>query len=83
MQCDVTSCIVCIPNNVEYLNMEKLQKCYQKSCTMNLSDLCNAIQKILNNISCHRHFKETRTHFVLLHCIKRAKDVKTLALNFF
>ena len=58
---DVTHCIICIPNydDVEYLNGEELQKFYQRSYHVNLSDLCNAIKKILDKTTCHNHFKFT------------------------
>ena len=59
MQCDVTRCVICISNNIEYLDKKESQKFYQSqiSYIVNLSDLCNAIKKILGKMSCYRHFK--------------------------
>ena len=50
MQCDVTRCIVCISNKVESQQGAELQKFYQRSYIVNLSDLCNAIKKLLDKI---------------------------------
>ena len=56
MQCDVTRCIICISNKIEYLDKQQLQKFYQSYIVI-LSDLCNAIKKTLEKILRHRHFK--------------------------
>ena len=52
MQCDVTRCAICIPNNVEYFNKEesKLRKCYQRNYAVNLNDIWNVIKKMLDKI---------------------------------
>ena len=39
---------------------KRVTKSYQIGYTMNLSDLCNAMKKILDKISCHRYFKEKK-----------------------
>ena len=59
MQCDVTRCIICISNKVEYLDKEHSHKNSTKEVIYILisSDLCNEIKKILDEISYHRHFK--------------------------
>ena len=36
----------------------RIIKFYQRSYIVISSDLCNAIKKILDKISCHRHFKK-------------------------
>ena len=36
IMCDITRCVVCIPNNVEYHNEEELQKFYLRIYTLNL-----------------------------------------------
>ena len=48
MQCDVTRCIICISNEVQYLNEEPSYKHFTKEVI-----LCNAVDKT----SCHRQFK--------------------------
>ena len=50
---------MCIFNNVEYLDKEQSYKNSTIEVIMNLSDLCNAINKILDNcnISCNSYFK--------------------------
>ena len=53
MQCDFTLCVICISNNVEYLNKEERHK--NSNYIVNLSGLFNAIRKTLDGISCHRH----------------------------
>ena len=40
------------------LAKNRIIKSYQRSYIVNLSDLCNAIKKILDKTSCHRRFKE-------------------------
>ena len=46
MQCEVTSGIICINNKVEYLDKKtQLQKFYQRSYLVILSDLCNENKK--------------------------------------
>ena len=59
MQCDVTRCIICLSNKVEYLDKEHSYKILPKKLYsfVNLSDLCNVIEKILDTILCHKHFK--------------------------
>ena len=53
MQCDVTRCVICIANNVQSRKGTELQKFCQRSYIVNLSDLCNAMWKILENfLSC-------------------------------
>ena len=47
MQCDVTGCISCISNKVEYLDKYIVIP----------SELYNATKKILDKFSFHRHFK--------------------------
>ena len=49
MQCDVTRCIICISNKVEYLDKEhsSYKKFYQ---IVILSNLCNEIKKTLHKI---------------------------------
>ena len=47
MQCDVTHCVIWIPNNDEYLDKEE-------SCKTKSSLQCN---KTLDKISCRKHFK--------------------------
>ena len=55
MQCDVTHCVICISNKFEYLGKEHSYKNSNKgNCIVISSDLCNAIKKILDKISCHR-----------------------------
>ena len=54
MHCDVTRCAIYIANNVEYLGKEQSWK---RCNTVNLIHLCNAMKKILDNISPHRYFK--------------------------
>ena len=58
MQCDVTR-IICISNKLEYLYKEQSKKILPKQLgyIVILSDLCNAIKKILAKILYHRHFK--------------------------
>ena len=61
MQCDVTRCIICISNQVKYLDKDK-EHSYknftnERSYFVNLSYLSNAIKKMLDKISFHRHFK--------------------------
>ena len=63
MQCDVTRCITCILTSRQGT---ELQKFYQviyleipRSHIVISSDLCNAIKKILDKFSFHRHFKGT------------------------
>ncbi len=56
--CIVTSCVICISNNVEYLEKEEIYKNSTKEVTIViLSDFCNAIKKGFDKISLHRHFK--------------------------
>ena len=43
------------------ISTRELQKFYQRSYIVNLSDLCNAIKKILDKISCHRCFYRNLT----------------------
>ena len=53
MRRDVTRCPICISNEVENFDEEQLQKIYQRSYNVILSDLCNVINKMLDKISCH------------------------------
>ena len=47
MYCDITRCAICMPNNVEFC---------QRSFTVNLSDLYNAVKKMPSKgIFCLRH----------------------------
>ena len=57
MHCDVTSCVICISNNVGYLEKEESYKNSTKKlhCHFKLSLQCN--QKTFDNISLRRHFK--------------------------
>ena len=46
IQCDVTRCVLCISNKVEYLDKEEGHKnsiLKSRRYTMNLSDLCNGL----------------------------------------
>ena len=56
MQYDATRCVMCTSNNNEYIDRTKLQNVFQGSYNVNLSDLPNAIKKLLDEISCDRHF---------------------------
>ena len=47
---DVTGCVICISNNVEYLKKEKFS---QRSYIVILTYLCNTLNKILDKISFH------------------------------
>ena len=60
MQCDVKRCVTCISNNFRYLDEEATRKLHQKTCFVNLSDLCNAIKKIPHKILCRRRFRFRR-----------------------
>ena len=48
------SCVVYISNKTEYPELDKF---YQESHIVILSDFCDAINKELYKISFHRHFK--------------------------
>ena len=58
MQCDVTRCVICIFDKVGYLNKEHSYKNSTKEVILIViaSDIYNAIKKILDKNSCHRHF---------------------------
>ena len=46
--------LVCAYREKLNISTRELQKFYQRSYIVNLSDLCNVIKKILDKISCHR-----------------------------
>ena len=52
MQCDVHVVLFAYPISRISRQRKRLQKFYQRSRIVILSDLCNAIKKILDNISC-------------------------------
>ncbi len=72
MHHDVTSCVICISNEVEYLEKEASYKNSTKEVIVILSDLCNEIKKTLDKISLHRHFKQGMDSmymsFVYIYC---------------
>ena len=70
MHYDITSCVICISNNVE------LQKFYQRGYIVSLSDLCSGIRKTFDKISLHRHFNTA----VILFPATRTKNAPT-AMN--
>ena len=43
------------------ISTRELQKFYQRSYIVNLSDFCNVIKKILDKIFCHRYFYRNLT----------------------
>ena len=58
MHNDVTGCVILISNKIEYLDkVRQLQKFYQKSYIMILTDLSNAIKNLWVKISFLKHFK--------------------------
>ncbi len=63
MHHDITNCVICISDEVGYLELEgrELQKFYQRGYIVTLSDLRNAMKKTvtLNKISLHTHLKES------------------------
>ena len=68
--CSMTSLVVSFSNQIE-LNIvsrkaRQLQKFCQRSYTVILTDLSNAIRKLSEKISFHRHFKKKLSGIVLL-----------------
>ena len=56
MPCDVTRCVICTSNIVEYPDKEQSRKnstTNRKSYIVILSDICNGVKKILGKILCH------------------------------
>ena len=49
--------VIYIFNKVEYLGRNKVTKFYQRSYIVILTDLPNAISKMLDKISFHKHIK--------------------------
>ena len=61
IQCDVTRCIICIYNKTEYLDKEYNYQFGTKQLDFEFNYLSNAIKKILDKISFHKHFKMCTT----------------------
>ncbi len=62
MRYDVTSCVICISNEMEYLEKEgSYENSAKRLYIVILSDLCNAIGKTFHKISLHRHFLSKAT----------------------
>ena len=80
MQCDVTRCVICISNNIEYLDKaENYTKFYQRNNIVNLGNLSNAIMKITDKMSCLGHFKLVTCCYQV--CLKLAPSNQILALK--
>ena len=66
LQCNVKSHVVlfCTSDKVGYLGAERSYKHSAKEVVsyVILSFFCNAIKKILDKMSCHRHFKKQTKH---------------------
>ena len=62
--CNVVSHVVLFayPIKLNIWAKNTVTKFYQRSCIVNLSDLCNVIEKILETILCHKHFKSVMIH---------------------
>ena len=72
MQCDASRCVTCMSNNVSYLYEEQCFKTLLKNYIVILTDLCNAIKKILDNISCRRYLNtkvKTRCPSTAINCL--------------
>ena len=63
---EVTRCVICILNIVEYLDHEQSYKNFARGIIMNI---CYTIKKILDNTLCHERFKKL-VEFSLLVLIK-------------
>ena len=57
MQYDVTGCVIFKSNQIEYLENKAVTKILSKKLYSDLTDLSNAIRKLSEKISFHRHFK--------------------------
>ena len=61
----IGGCVICISNKVEYLDKEgsyTISTKYQKSCIIILNDVPNALKKMLDKISFHKHFNKVYQH---------------------
>ena len=52
----VISCVICMSNNVEYLEKEASYKNSPRGYIVILRDLCNAIKKVRQNFVAYWHF---------------------------
>ena len=83
MQHDITRCIFCISNNFTISRQRtQLQKFYKRGYISNLTYLSNALKKILDKISFHRHLKgfDRSLEFSLKwHIIRKRKSYPNLS----